>query len=147
MHPREIVLIKIDVAPVFLGEPIEPWFGLDGELVGHKDVFALRREGSRCAEFEPPTPTVKAAWGRAATDLWSLQALEGKGEDVFRPDRRNPEVYGLFGRDSLVAGIQSSFLNRVDADRQPPFGRRMDGERRSTIAMTPSPARSCISGS
>ena len=47
LHPREIVLIKIDVAPVFLGESIEPWFGPSGELVGHKDVFALRRRVAR----------------------------------------------------------------------------------------------------
>ena len=112
LHPREIVLIKIDVAPVFLGESIEPWFGPSGELVGHKDVFALRRQWlAECAELETPVPAVQAAWDRAATDLWSLQSLNGKGEENFTPIAGIPKYTGLFGRDSLVAGIQSSLLN------------------------------------
>ena len=37
--------------------------------------------------------------------------LEGEGEAVFAPIAGIPKYAGLFGRDSLVAGIQSAFLN------------------------------------
>ena len=112
LNPRETASIKLDVAPVFLGEPIEPWFGPGGEAVGHKDVFALRRKWlADCAEFETPNPHVQAAWARAATDLWGLQSLTGKGEENFTPIAGIPKYTGLFGRDGLVAAIQSSILN------------------------------------
>ncbi len=112
LRPRETVSIKIDVAPVFLGESIEPWFGPGGEPAGHKDVFALRHEWlADCAELELTNPQVQAAWARAATDLWSLQSLNGKGQENFTPIAGIPKYTGLFGRDSLVAAIQSSMLN------------------------------------
>ena len=109
---QETQAITIDVAPVFLGESIEPWFGPDGDLVGNKEVFALRREWLvNCVECETSNPHVQAAWARAATDLWSLQSLTGKGEENFTPIAGIPKYTGLFGRDSLVVGIQSSLLN------------------------------------
>ena len=63
-------------------------------------------------DFEPDNSRVKAAWARAATDLWSLQSLEGEGDAIFAPIAGVPKYSGLFGRDSLIAGIQSAFLNR-----------------------------------
>ncbi len=114
LAPQEAQRISIDVAPVFLGEPSQPWFGLDGEKMAAKDVLA-RHEAwlSGCIEFEPSNQTVKSAWARAATDLWSLQALEGEGDAAFTPIGGIPKYTGLFGRDSLVVGVQSTFLNRA----------------------------------
>ena len=114
LAPQEAQRISIDVAPVFLGEPSHPWFGLDGEKMAAKDVLA-RHEAwlSGCIEFEPSNQTVKSAWARAATDLWSLQALEGEGDAAFTPIGGIPKYTGLFGRDSLVVGVQSTFLNRA----------------------------------
>ena len=109
---QETQAITIDVAPVFLGESIEPWFGPDGEVVGNQEVFALRREWlAKCVEFETSNPRVQRAWARAATDLWSLQSLTGKGEENFTPIAGIPKYTGLFGRDGMVAAIQSSLLN------------------------------------
>ena len=112
LPPQQTGRIAIEVAPVFLGEPIEPWFGFDGAETGRNEALALHKEWlSRSTDFEPADPRMKAAWSRAATDLWSLHMLEGKGAAVFAPIAGIPKYAGLFGRDSLVAGIQSAFLN------------------------------------
>jgi glycogen debranching enzyme len=108
----EAALIQIDIAPVFLGKLVEPWFGLDGEPTAHYVASAMRREWlSKCTDLVTPNATIQAAWARAATDLWSLQSLSGVGDENFTPIAGIPHYAGLFGRDSLVAGIQSSLLN------------------------------------
>ncbi len=111
--PRgEAALIRIDIAPVFLGKLVEPWFGLDGEPTARYVALAMRRDWLlKCADLVTPNATVQAAWARAATDLWSLQSLSGIGDQNFTPIAGIPKYTGLFGRDSLVAGIQSSLLN------------------------------------
>lgn len=112
LAPQETARIAIDVVPVFLGEAGEPWFGLDGAPTAGAGAIARRKTWlARCIDFEPANPIVAAAWARAATDLWSLQSLEGKGDAIFAPIAGIPKYAGLFGRDSLVAGIQSAFLN------------------------------------
>ena len=112
LAPQQTGRIAIEVAPVFLGEAIEPWFGFDGAETGGNEALARHKEWlSRSAVFEASDPRMTEAWRRAATDLWSLHRLEGEGEAVFAPIAGIPKYAGLFGRDSLVAGIQSAFLN------------------------------------
>jgi glycogen debranching enzyme len=111
LQPRRAELISIDIAPVFLGESVEPWFGLDGEPNAHDRSEAGSGWLARCIEFEASNPTVQAAWGRAATDLWSLQSLRGRGEELFTPMAGIPKYTALFGRDALTAGIQSALLD------------------------------------
>ena len=112
LAPQQTRRIAIEVAPVFLGGTIEPWFGLDGAPTGRNTAITLHKEWlARSADLELADPRVQAAWSRAATDLWSLHSLEGEGEAVFAPIAGVPKYAGLFGRDSLVAGIQSAFLN------------------------------------
>ncbi len=112
LAPQETARIAIDVAPVFLSEASEPWFGLDGAPTGGAGPIARRETWlTHCIDFEPDNPVAAAAWARAATDLWSLQSLEGEGDAIFAPIGGIPKYQGLFGRDSLVAGIQSAFLN------------------------------------
>jgi glycogen debranching enzyme len=112
LRPREQQLISIDVAPVFLGQSLEPWYGLDGEPTGRGGPEVRSNDWlARCAEIEASNPTVQAAWDRAATDLWSLQALRGDGDERFTPMAGIPKYTALFGRDALTAGIHSALLN------------------------------------
>jgi glycogen debranching enzyme len=112
LQPRQAELISIDIAPVFLGEPVEPWFGLDGEPTGHGPAWAPSDDWlARCVELEAANPRVQAAWDRAATDLWSLQSLRGHGDEQFTPMAGIPKYTALFGRDALTAGVQSTLLN------------------------------------
>ena len=46
---QESARIAIDVAPVFLGEAIEPWFGLDGAPTGRNEAVADGGHGWRAA--------------------------------------------------------------------------------------------------
>lgn len=111
LRPREPALVSIDVAPVFLGKPSEPWYGLDGARLGGEAIEARRQAWlAGSLDFEASNPLVQAAWERAAADLWSLQSLDGEGDEIFTPIAGIPKYTGLFGRDSVVAGIQSAFL-------------------------------------
>ncbi|HEY3719348.1 MAG TPA: glycogen debranching N-terminal domain-containing protein [Roseiarcus sp.] len=113
LRPRQAELISIDVAPVFLGESVEPWFGLDGEPTAHyRDAAKLSEEWlTRCTDIEASDPTVQSAWNRAAADLWSLQSLRGEAEQMYTPMAGIPKYTALFGRDALTAGIHSILLN------------------------------------
>ena len=113
LRPRQVEMISIDIAPIFLGASVEPWFGLDGEpTTEHAGVEAESDEWlARCAELEACNPTVQAAWNRAASDLWSLQSLRGDGDEKFTPMAGIPKYTALFGRDALTAGIHSALLN------------------------------------
>ena len=113
LRPRQVEMISIDIAPIFLGASVEPWFGLDGEpTTEHAGAEAESDEWlARCAELEACNPTVQAAWNRAASDLWSLQSLRGDGDEKFTPMAGIPKYTALFGRDALTAGIHSALLN------------------------------------
>lgn len=112
LAPRTTKLLQIDVAPVFLGEAIEPWFCLDGEPTRHFG-FAGRSSQwlAECGELTTSNTIVQSAWDRAAADIWSLQALQGDNEEAFTSMAGMPKYTGLFGRDSLMTGIQSTLLN------------------------------------
>ncbi len=113
LDPQASATLSINVAPVFLGEPCAPWFGPDGEPTENFPSVTRRRKWlSDACELEADEPRVRAAWSRAATDLYSLQRLEGDGDEILTPLAGVPKYSGLFGRDSLVAGIQSVMLNR-----------------------------------
>ncbi len=112
LRPRQAELISIDIAPIFLGTPVEPWFGLDGEPTKHLPGLQETDDWlANCVRFESSNPTAQAAWNRAATDLWSLQSLRGVGEELVTPMAGIPKYTALFGRDALVAGLQSTLLN------------------------------------
>ncbi len=112
LHPQASKALSVDISPIFLGEPIEPWFGVDGEPTRtHPDCARIDKWLAECVEFECSNRAVQAAWDRAAADLWSLQSLCGEGEEILTPIGGVPNYTGLFGRDTLVAGIQSSLLN------------------------------------
>lgn len=113
LEPQLVQRISIDVAPVFLGERFSPWFGADGEPTSHFPGLSRRPKWlADASELEASNPRVQAAWTRAATDIYSLQRLEGGGDEIFTLIAGIPKYSGLFGRDSLVAGIQSLQLNR-----------------------------------
>ena len=113
LDPQASATFWVDVAPVFLGKPSAPWFGPNGRPTeSFTSVLGRRKWLSDVCELEASNPRVQAAWARAATDLYSLQRLEGDGDEIFTPIAGVPKYVGLFGRDSLVAGIQSVMLNR-----------------------------------
>ena len=130
LRPRQVELISIDVAPVFLGESVGPWFGLYGESTArYRGAEKSSDEWlARCTDIEASDPIVQSAWNRAASDLWSLQSLRGDHEEMFTPMAGIPKYTALFGRDALTAGIHSALLNRLDAERRPAFRRRVDRE-------------------
>ena len=147
LGPQQSKRISIDVAPVFLGERLSPWFGAEGEPTEHFAARSRRLKWLKDAsDLDASNARVQSAWSRAATDLYALQRLEGEGDEIFTPIAGVPKYSGLFGRDSLVAGIQSLELNRSTLGGALPrsaHGRR----KRSMTATTPNPARSCIRGS
>ena len=148
LAPRQTGRIAIEVAPVFLGETIEPWFGFDGGPTVSAGAIVLHREWlSKTTNLEATDPCMTAAWRRAATDLWSLQRLDGKGDAVFAPIAGIPKYAGLFGRDGLVAGIQSTFLNPSTLAGSLAAVGQWTAKTVDNRAMTPSPARSCTSAS
>ncbi|MGH7011751.1 MAG: MGH1-like glycoside hydrolase domain-containing protein, partial [Caulobacteraceae bacterium] len=104
--------LSIDVAPVFCGERIEPIYGLDGAIAGESVADEVLQEWETgCARLLVSNPTVQAAWERAAADLGALQLLEGEAEERFTPAAGVPKYIALFGRDTLMAGLQSALLN------------------------------------
>ena len=112
LRPQAPETIAVDIAPIFLGEQIQPWFGIGGEPTAHHpDQARLERWLDGCVEVAFANRAVQAAWNRASTDLWSLQSLRGEGEELFTPIAGIPKYTGLFGRDALVAGLQSAMLN------------------------------------
>ena len=113
LEPQRGRALSVDVAPVFLEQPIAPWFTVDGEPTATFPDLPRRRKwlADACA-FEASNARVEAAWARAATDLYALQSLQGDRDEIFTPIAGVPKYSGLFGRDSLVTGIQSVMLNR-----------------------------------
>ena len=112
LRPHEPALVSVEVAPVFLGERIEPAFSADGTVVRDTDTEARHRSWlSTSTRFSASSLLAQSAWDRAVADLWSLQTLEGPGAEAFTPMAGIPKYTDLFGRDSLAAGFQSAFLN------------------------------------
>jgi hypothetical protein len=145
LEPQRTARIEVDGAPEFQGERHQPWFGPGGEPADPR--LARRREWlANTTEFEVTNPLVQTAWARAATDLYSLHALEGEGDEIYTPIAGIPKYAGLFGRDSLVSSIQSAPLNRASLNGA--LRSVASGQRKHTTTDTmPSPARCCISAS
>ena len=102
-------LISIDIAPIFLGASVEPWFGLDGEPTEHAGAEAESDEWlARCAELEACNPTVQAAWNRAA--IGSLVA-------AISARRRRRKVHAHGGHSEIYGPVRSR-----RSDRRHPFG-------------------------
>jgi hypothetical protein len=84
LQPHAAELMTLDMAPVFLGAKMEPWFGIDGKLAsGNLNQVLSEQWLAACIGFEASNSVVQSAWDRAATDLWSLQSLQGENEEVF----------------------------------------------------------------
>ncbi|MEO8713657.1 MAG: glycogen debranching N-terminal domain-containing protein, partial [Acetobacteraceae bacterium] len=112
LAPREARTLGVDVIAVFLGERIEPAYGLDGVVIGEGEAEAVHEAwDAGCVRLSVTNPLVQAAWDRAAADLGSLHLLEGEGEERFTPAAGVPNYIALFGRDTLMASWQSALLN------------------------------------
>ncbi len=111
LEPQRPALIAIDIALIFLGETVEPWFALDGEPTNHHPAPYLGEQWQRdTAHLSTDNPVVQAAWTRAVEDLGAMQRLLGEGVARMVPMAGIPKYTALFGRDSLVAGLQSMLL-------------------------------------
>ncbi len=109
---RQTRTLAIDVVADFLGERIEPFYGLDGHIKDGCTADQVREEWTGgCVRLSATNPRVEAAWTRAVADLGSLQLLEGEGAERFTPAAGIPNYMGLFGRDTLMASWQSVLLN------------------------------------
>ncbi len=112
LAPQQTRTLGIDVSPVFKGERIDPFYGLDGVIRDGCPADQVRQEwNAGCVELRAANPVVQTAWDRAAADLGSLHLLEGEGPERFTPAAGIPNYTGLFGRDTLVAAWQSALLN------------------------------------
>ena len=112
LRPQAPETIAVEVAPIFSGERLEPWFGAGGAPTKHHpDQALIDRWLKDCVDLKIANRAVQAAWDRAAADLWSLQSLRGEADELFTPMAGLPKYTGLFGRDVLVAGVQSAMLN------------------------------------
>ena len=69
------------------------------------------RWAEQCASLRTGNQFVQAAWDRAVSDLASLHLHEGEGAERFTFAAGVPNYLGLFGRDSLMAALQSALLN------------------------------------
>jgi glycogen debranching enzyme len=65
----------------------------------------------QCASLHTGNQIVQTAWNRAVSDLSALCLHEGEAEERFVFAAGVPNYLGLFGRDSLMAGLQSALLN------------------------------------
>lgn len=109
---RQTHTLSLDIVAVFLGERIEPYYGLDGAIAHDCAADRVREEwDAGCARLAAANPVVQTAWDRAAADLGSLQLLDGEGEERFTPAAGVPNYIALFGRDTLMASWQSALLN------------------------------------
>ena len=112
LEPQQTRTVLFDVAPVFKGEKIEPFYGLDGAIKGDCPADQVREEwDAGCAVLSTANPTVQEAWNRAVSDLGALALLEGEGPERFTPAAGVPNYIALFGRDTLMAAWQSALLN------------------------------------
>ncbi len=112
LAPQKPCTLGIDVAPVFKGERIDPFYGLDGAIKDGCPADQVREEwNAGCARLSAANPVVQTTWDRAAADLGSLQLLEGEGPERFTPAAGIPNYIALFGRDTLTASWQSALLN------------------------------------
>lgn len=96
--PRQSpVRLRIEVQPVFCGEPI---------------LYAPPESpdaGSR-PQLDAGNPVVQAAWDRAVADLAALRLFDGEGDERLTPAAGIPKYIALFGRDTLVASFQAGMI-------------------------------------
>lgn len=112
LAPQETITLAVEVTPIFCGERIEPIFGRDGMLRPEAAAYYARPEWEdRCTRLSAANPIVQNAWDRAASDLASLLLLEGEDDERFMPAAGVPNYIGMFGRDALMASLQSMLLN------------------------------------
>jgi glycogen debranching enzyme len=112
LAPQQTRTLSLDVAPVFKGERIDPFYGLDGAIKHGCPADQVREEwNAGCVRLRTTNPLVQTAWERAAADLGSLHLLEGEGPERFTPAAGIPKYTGLFGRDTLITAWQSALLN------------------------------------
>jgi len=112
LAPQETRTLGIDIVPIFLGEIVPPFHGLDGAIASDAPAWQVRDAwNAGCARLSVGNPVVQAAWDRAEADLGSLHLLEGEGEERFTPAAGVPNYIALFGRDALMASWQSALLN------------------------------------
>ena len=101
LKPRQSRSLHIEVEPIFRGTLVR-------RASQQSDDAAWR---DQCIRLEAGNPVVQAAWERAAADLKGLRLLEGDGDDRLTPAAGVPKYLGLFGRDTLVTGLQAALLN------------------------------------
>ncbi|MBO0733600.1 MAG: hypothetical protein J2P49_04640 [Methylocapsa sp.] len=112
LPPRKPEIISIDISSSFLGETIEPWYGLDGRMMEHSPAKVSSSNWlNSCVRLESSNPGVQDIWDRAIADLGSLHSLQGENGELFTPMGGIPKYAALFGRDALMASIQSALLN------------------------------------
>lgn len=112
LAPRETRTLLLDVAMTFMGERIEPFYGLDGSIADGCAADRVRAEwDAGCTRLHAANPRVDMAWARAAADLGSLHMLEGQEAERYTPVAGIPSYTGLFGRDALMTSLQSVLLN------------------------------------
>ena len=111
LTPQQPRTITVDLAPVFEGRTIEPFFGRDGTFDAEAPATRARQHWlERCARLTTGNAVVQTAWDQAVSDLASLQLLDGPGEEPYMLIAGVPNYTGLFGRDALVTSLQSATL-------------------------------------
>ncbi len=112
LAPREPRILTVDLVPRLEGQDIAPFYGVDGAFSGEALPAQARRawvEG--CSHIEASSPVVQVAWEQAASDLASLQLLDGTDSRPYMIAAGIPNYTGLFGRDAYMTALQSATLN------------------------------------
>ncbi len=109
LPPHAPRLVSLEIVPYIDGTPIRPERGRDGAWCGAHDSTDAWWES--CAEISVSNAAVQSAWDQAVSDLNSMQLREGEGAASYMMIAGIPSYTGLFGRDTLVAGLQSAMLN------------------------------------
>ena len=130
LGPRQTERISVDLAPVFLGEPVEPWFGLDGAPTGRfPGPEACEDWLAGCAGFTASNATVQAAWNRAATDSLVAAVAARRGGRGVHPDGGRSEIYRLVRPRRADRRPAIHLVESDDPARSAPVGRRVDRDR------------------
>ena len=93
--------LAVDITPVFRGQPIAD------DAAGAEESASDASECQPVPRLATANAVVKRAWDRAVADLQSLALLEGEGDDRLTPAAGVPDYVGLFGRDTLMTGLQA----------------------------------------
>jgi glycogen debranching enzyme len=83
----------------------------DGSARGHEDR-TLSRWVASCTDLHSPNDDVTHAYRQAVEDMAALRLYdEDLGPDVWVPSAGVPWYVALFGRDSLIASLQTMMVN------------------------------------